>query len=89
MKAIANMVPSKVHITTTDDQMKANELNDFYLRFQTQDFTNECIRVLNSLSTDMNIGHEIDWLRIQSLFQQQCTRKSRGPDGISARLLKT
>ena len=62
MKAITNMVPSKVHITTTDDRMKANELNDFYFhfRFQTEDFNNECISVLNSISTDMNVGHEID-----------------------------
>jgi len=89
MKAITNMAPSKAHITTTDDRMKANELNDFYLRFQTQDFSNECISILNSLSTDSNIRHEIDWLQIQSLFQHQSTRKAKGPDGISARLLKT
>ena len=86
MKAITNMVPSRVHITTTDDRMKANELNDFYLRFQTQDFNNECISILNSIGTDMHTGHEIDWLQIQSLFRHQCTRKAKSPDGISARL---
>jgi len=33
MKAITNMAPSKAHITTTDDRMKANELTlDFKLR---------------------------------------------------------
>lgn len=33
MKAITNMEPSKMHIYFTDDLQKANELNDFYLRF--------------------------------------------------------
>lgn len=88
MKSAANMRPSKVDISTSDDHSKANELNNFFLRFETHDFKNECMLVLSSLNNEANV-HKVDRLKIQTLFQKVCTRKAMGPDGISARLLKT
>ncbi len=39
MKFVTNMEPSKPHIHVKNDLAKANELNDFYLRFETQGFS--------------------------------------------------
>lgn len=41
MKTITNMKPAKKCSVTSVDLKKANDLNDFYLRFETDDFTAE------------------------------------------------
>ena len=48
MKSVTNMNPAKKQITL-DEQKKSNKLNDFYLRFERQNFSQECDRVLQSL----------------------------------------
>ena len=82
MKAITNTEPSKRHISATDDVQKANELNDFYLRFQSHDFSNQFNIVLDSLTDDLSTRPEVENHKVQSLFPQLCTNKSSGPDGI-------
>ncbi len=89
VKAITSMEPSKRRIYSSDDLQRANELHDFYLRFQTHDFSNECNMVLESPSDDIDGRPEVDSRKVQSLFRQLCTRKSSGPDNIPAHLLKT
>lgn len=42
MKFVTNMNPAKKHITTLDSLQRANELNDFYLRFETQNDLGKC-----------------------------------------------
>ncbi|XDV42509.1 hypothetical protein PO909_011155 [Leuciscus waleckii] len=89
MKAVTNMKPSIPHIRTIDDLQKADDLNDFYLRFQTYDFSDKCKCVIGSLTDDMGTRLEADSSKVKLLFHHLCTQKSKGPDGISARLLKT
>ena len=49
MKTVTNMNPEKKQIIALDEQQKSNELNDFYLRFDSQDFSLECNNILQSL----------------------------------------
>lgn len=62
------MEPSERHISSTDDLQKANDLNDFYLRFQTLDLSNSCKIVLDSLKDDPSIRPELDSFKVLSLF---------------------
>ena len=72
----------------TISQQFANELNDFFLRFENHDFSKECNNVMQTILTDVSCRIVIDPLRIQSIFKHVCTKKSTGPDGIAALLLK-
>ncbi len=89
MKVVTNMEPSKPLICVKDDFAKANELNGFYLWFEMQDFSDECNLIVDSLVYDVDTRLEVDSSQVQLLFCQLCTKKSKGPDGISACLLKT
>lgn len=42
MKAITNMNAAKRRLFSDDDLGKANELNDFFLRFDKHDFSDKC-----------------------------------------------
>ncbi len=88
MKVVTNMEPSKPHICVKDDFAKANELNYLYLWFEMQDFSNECNLIVDSLVYDVDARLEVDSSQVQLLFCQLCTKKSKGPEGISAHLLK-
>ena len=88
MKAITNMNTTKKRLSTDDDLGKANELNDFFLRFENHDFTVQSNNVMGTILTDVSSRIIIDPLRIQSIFKHVCTKKSTGLDGISALLLK-
>jgi hypothetical protein len=43
MKSVTNMNPAKKEIITMDEHQKSNELNDFYLRFDRENFSQECV----------------------------------------------
>lgn len=89
MKAATNMTTHRKCLITCDDLSKSNELNDFFLRFDTQDFSLECNNVLQSITTVEPCSRlVVDPLKIQ-FFSHVCKKKSAGPDGISAFLLKT
>lgn len=49
MKAITNMTTGKKCLSTPNDLQKANELNDFFLRFEAHDFSSKCDNVLKSI----------------------------------------
>lgn len=53
------------------------------------DFCDKCKSVIGSLTDNMGTKLEVDSSKVQLLFHQLCTKKSKGPDGISARLLTT
>lgn len=91
MKAITNMNPSKKHLITLDDSKMTNDMNNFYLRFDTQDFSVDGYRELDSLHTIDNAPDRlwIDPLRVKRLFQCVPLRKAAGPDRITPFLLKT
>ncbi len=89
MKLVTNMNPAKKHITTVDNLQRANELNDFYLRFEAQNDLEECHNLLQSLCDTKDIPWvEVDPRDVQHLFRCLHTNKATGPDGLSDFLLK-
>ena len=90
MKAATNMSTRPKRLMINNELEMANELNDFFLRFDKHDLSSECNNVLQSIiTTDAYPKIVVDPLKIQAIFNQVCKRKSTGPDGISALLLKT
>ena len=92
MKNITNMNTQRKQITSLDDKAKANELNDFFLRFETDDFSNEGAHALETISardfTDKPKRLEIEPRQVCNIFSKVCAKKSKGPDGLPAFLLK-
>lgn len=90
MKSITNMNSNHKHLVTLNDMDRANELNDFFLRFdsyptlQAADDFNSCIFAdCNDLNRVFIVPQQI-----QSIFSKISTKKSTGPDGLPAVLLK-
>lgn len=48
MKTITNLKPAKKCLVTSDDMKIADDLNNFNLRYETDDFTAECTKELDS-----------------------------------------
>lgn len=69
--------------------MRTNEFNNFFCRFETRDFSQEQKAVLHLIpalgATEIMINQQV----VKSLFSCICSRKTRGLDGISGRLLKS
>lgn len=84
IKVMTNMNTKSIRLITNDDLRKANELNDSYLRFHTQDCTPEW----REASEDTSDRVIVDPQKVCSIFSQLC-KKCTGPDGISASLLKS
>ena len=72
----------------TNEQAFADEMNDFYRRFDTQDSSSRCDSVLSNVFVSNADRLEID-VDVTKVFQHVCSRKATGPDGIPAFLLKT
>ena len=71
----------------TDSEL-ADEMNDFYARFDTHDFSAEHSSIRETVSTadsDITIDEEAVLYRFKTINQ----RKSSGPDNVSGRLLKS
>jgi len=88
MKSITNMQSSQKYVSTSDDLQKANDLNNFYLRFE------KCSQTpansLSDLGTSGVFKEKllIDANQINYYFKHISPNKSAGPDGISAYILK-
>ena len=88
MKSLTNMQPSRKCVYTSDDLQKAKDLNNFYLRFEKSGHI-----PMNNTSDMESSGVYIEKLLIDAnqinyYFKHICPRKSAGPDGISAYILK-
>ena len=70
MKAITNINTIKKRFSTDDDLGKANEMNDFFLRFENHDFSEECNNVMGTILTDASHMIIIDPHRIQFIFER-------------------
>ena len=82
------MDSKKQRFITTDNFKKANELNDFFIRFDNNDPVKECEEFLQNIECATDVGLLVDPQEVTSLFRKICTKKSTGPDGISAYLLR-
>ena len=89
MKSAINMNCTRKPIHTTHEQAFADEMNDFYRRFDTQDSSSRCDSVLSDVFVSNADSLEIDVDVVTKVFQHVCSRKATGPDVISAFLLKT
>ena len=87
MKAMTNMAPAKKGLCVSNEKEKANELNNFYARFETADFLHEQKVALESVPTHSDLGITVDQGDVQRMFAHTCPRKASGPDGICGRLL--
>lgn len=69
----------------------ANDLNHFYLRFETHDFAAECFKELDSLSPTECVESRlrIDPQYVRCLFKHVSSKKPLGPDRISPFYFKT
>ena len=72
-----------------NEQAFADEMNDFYRRFDTQDSSSRCYSVLSDVFVSNADRLEIDVDVVTKVFQHVCSRKATGPDGIPPFLLKT
>ena len=79
----------------SDKQKKfPDKLNDFYCRFDTQDFGTELARIRSELQPklgeDVDLDDsDIDAKTLESIFRRLNTGKAIGPDNICGRLLKS
>lgn len=86
MKVVTNMAPPRKRLVISNDQQRANDLNDFFLRFESP-MNQLC--TLDHIICNSGQRLEIAPNRVSSQFRGICSKKSMGPDGISAFLLKT
>ena len=91
MKAIAGTSNSKNISTVTlegfdTDSDLANELNHFFSRFDTYDFTEEKQELSHKLADQNHFTIEEE--NIEKVFSSINPNKSHGPDNICGRLVK-
>ena len=91
MKSLAgiNSQATKMKIEKGAETDYANELNSFYARFDTEDFSGEIKQLSEQLSTMDAAPLTIMQQHVVKSFKQLKTGKASGPDYISSRLLKT
>ena len=73
----------------TNEQAFADEINDFYRRFDTQGSSSRCDSVLSDVFVSNVDRLEIDVDVVTKVFQHVCSTKATGPGGIPAFLWKT
>ncbi len=88
MKAMTNMAPAKRCINVINEG-KANELNNFFCRFESRDFLHEQKAALDCIPASDSGMIVTDQHTVERLFAGICPRKASGPDNISRRLLKS
>ena len=70
---------------------RSDELNDFYCRFDSQDFRTELAQIRSELQEKMvdDVDFEMEAKIVEGIFLKLNTRKAIGPDNICGRLLKS
>ena len=88
MKKITNMNSNRNQIVTLDEFACANELNEFFLRYDTssQESVDSNFDFIPLCNTSNRII--IDPLQVKLIFSKAGNKKSTGPDGLPAMLLK-
>ena len=75
-------------IRTNDDQKFANDLNEFYTRFDKHDYSEEqrveISKVIDKLDDPINVTEE----EIRTLFKKLNAKSASGPDNIPSKVLK-
>lgn len=88
MKKMTNMDATKKQQTMLDDKDRANELNDYFLRFNTGN-NSERSSIVELDSANCNTGSFIiDTHQVQRIFSSVHQKKSAGPDGLTSFLFR-
>ena len=75
-------------VGTGDEQQFVNELNSFYARFDTYDFSKEISDLTQTLSLSDDTGPSMNEEVVAKLFTGLKPNKASGPDNIKPRVLK-
>ena len=84
---------SECSVTFEEREKFANQLNEFYCRFEREDLRKERERVVEEIRVREREGRqsrdcEVNSAEVQSLFSKLNIRKAMGPDGICGRVLR-
>ena len=77
-------------VQCNDSETFANDLNQFYARFDTHNFSQECDQLCDPLLDKIN-GTDVFLVseeNVNSVFARINPRKATGPDGLGGRVLK-
>jgi hypothetical protein len=88
LKKLCCYSKKKSTLVVDDDVAFANELNQFYARFDTEDFTdkqNAVIQVLLEIKDESIVVDESD---VQKCLSKINVKKAAGPDGLCGKVLK-
>ena len=66
----------------------ANELNEFYSRFDTHDFSDECDKLLQQLHVQNDESPKVTVSDVNNALSKIKIRKAPGPDRVSGKVLK-
>jgi len=89
IQGMTNMTSKRKPLFAGNETDKANELNNFYMRFESDTFK-ECCDILGNISCNVSDDRIlIDSRDITRVFKNVCSSKATGPDGMSCFLLKT
>ena len=91
LKTPAGQTKPKLNGSNKLGDKQKDERNDFYCRFDTQDFRTELDHIRSELQekvVDDVEDFEIDAKIVEGIFLKRNTRKAIGPDNICGRLLK-
>lgn len=64
-------------------------LNEFFVRFNNNDFVSECEVILQTVDCGTDARLIVNPHEVTALFRKVCIKKSTGPDDISVYLLRT
>ena len=79
------------NLLASNEVQLANELNDFYCRFDSRNFKDQRLKSLSDVIVDSVDTHvlEITPEEVLSIFENVNTKKACGPDGLEGRVLKS
>ncbi len=91
IRQMSNMDTERKLLSYLNEIARANELNNFYLRFDTDnDNAKECMAVLENVICDMNSDRIlIEPHAVPKVFKTIHTNKATGPDNMSVFVLRT
>lgn len=88
IRGMTNMEAKRKPLFAQDESLKANALNQFYMRFES-DNNRDCCDVLDNVNCNVKDRIFIDPHAVTKVFKSMYLKKATGPDNMSTFLLKT
>ena len=88
IRGMTNMEAKRKPLVAQDETLKANVLNQFYMRFES-DNNRHCCVVLENVTCHVKDRIFIDPYAVTKVFKSMHLKKATGPDNMSSFLLKT